>query len=356
VLRPEDLIRKEILDLSAYHVPESGGMVKLDAMENPYSLPAPVRAELGAALAEVAINRYPDAHAGALKQRLREVMKIPTGMDLLLGNGSDEIIQIIAMALSQPGATLLSVEPSFLMYKMVAAFCGLNYVGVQLRADFSLDLGAMLAALRQHKPAVVFLAYPNNPTGNLFERREMAAVLAAAPGLVVSDEAYFPFNNESFLSELPRAANLLVMRTVSKMGLAGLRLGFLMGRPQWLQQFEKVRMPYNINSLTQAAALRLLGDGGVLLRQTEAIRAARTELARELAAIKGIETFASAANFVLFRVREADRVFDALKQRGILLKNLSRAHPLLANCLRATVGTPEENVEFLRALRESLIP
>ena len=221
------LVRPEILALNAYHVPVSAGMVKLDAMENPYLVPPTLRAEIAAVVSDAAINRYPDPNPLALKRKIAELLQLKSGMSVLLGNGSDELIQLLAMAVNKPGTTLLSVEPSFVMYKMIATFLGMRYVGVPLAQDFSLDMSAMLAAIARDKPALIFLAYPNNPTGNAFSAADIKQIIAAAPGLVVVDEAYYAFAEDSFVPHLAEYANLLVMRTFSKLGMAGLRLGFL---------------------------------------------------------------------------------------------------------------------------------
>ncbi len=353
-LNPDQLIRDEIRALTTYHVPDAGGFVKLDAMENPYALPAELRAELGQLAHDAAINRYPDAAATTLKARLRATMEIPEGMDILLGNGSDEIIQILALAIAKPGATILGLEPSFVMYKMIAAFAGVPYIGVPLRPNFSLDVDAILAAITVHQPALIFIAYPNNPTGNLFDRAALLRILGAAPGLVVLDEAYHVFALQSFMPLLVRYPNLLVMRTLSKLGLAGLRLGFLVGSPAWLKELDKLRLPYNVNVLTQQVAERVLAYPEILEQQAAAIRDERTQLMQALNHIAGLEAFPSAANFILFRIENADKVFEGLKQRGILIKNLSRAHPQLQNCLRVTIGTPDENQQFLTSLTASL--
>jgi histidinol-phosphate aminotransferase len=351
---PDQIIRDEIRAAGAYHVPDSRGYVKLDAMENPYRLPADLAEQVGKLAAEAALNRYPDPSAAALKARLREVMDVPAGMDLLVGNGSDEIILMLALAVNRPGATLLAPEPSFVMFRMVASFVGLTYAGVPLRADFSLDLAAMESAIRAHRPALIFLAYPNNPTGNLFDPAAIARILELAPGLVVVDEAYHAFAGESFLPQLERYPNLLVMRTLSKLGLAGLRLGLLAGREEWLRELDKVRLPYNVNVLTQAVALHVLGRVDVLNTQAASIREERGRLYSRLAALPGVLAFPSRANFVLFRVAQADSVFAALKARGVLVKNLNGSHPMLAGCLRVTVGAPQENDRFLDALQASL--
>lgn len=351
---PEQLIRDDILRLAPYHVQESAGCVKLDAMENPYRLPAALRESLGAIAAEASLNRYPDPSARALKARLRAVMGVPDGMEILLGNGSDELIQIVAMALARPGAVVLGVEPSFVMYRMIAAFCGLRYESVALREDFTLDIDACLDAIARHRPAVTFIAYPNNPTGNLFDREGLSRMIEASPGLTVVDEAYYAFAGASFLPRLADHPNLLLMRTVSKLGLAGLRLGLIAGRPEWLAELDKVRLPYNINVLTQQLAERVLGEPEVLDAQAVAICAQRSRLADALARVSGVQVFASSANFILFRISRASAVFSALKARRVLVKNLDGAHPLLANCLRVTVGTPDENEQFLQALNASI--
>jgi histidinol-phosphate aminotransferase len=350
---PDDLIRDEILRMSAYRVPESEGFVKLDAMENPYSLPQSLRDAVGSLAATAALNRYPDPSARLLKQRLRSVMGVPDGMELLLGNGSDELIQIITMALARPGSVMLGVEPSFVMYSMIAAFCGMRYRAVTLRADFTLDLDACLAAIRHHRPALTFIAYPNNPTGNLFDPKSVSRIIEASPGLVVVDEAYYAFADASFLPRLADYPNLLLMRTVSKLGLAGVRLGLLAGRPDWIAAFDKVRLPYNINVLTQLIAECVLRAPEVLEDQAAAIRSERERLTSALGRLPGVQAFPSSANFVLFRIARAGDVFAALKAQRVLIKNLDQAHPLLANCLRVTVGTPAENDQFIQALKAS---
>jgi histidinol-phosphate aminotransferase len=276
-------------------------------------------------------------------------------MEVLLGNGSDELIQLLALALNKTGATLLSVEPSFVMYRMIAIFTGMRYVGVPLAADFSLDLAKTLSAIEREQPALVFLAYPNNPTGNLFSAMDVREIIAASPGLVVLDEAYYAFASDSFIPHLASYPNLLVMRTFSKLGMAGLRLGFLAGSKVWLGQLEKLRLPYNVGVLTQLVAGALLAHHEVLLRQAEQIRNDRTWLHEQMNALSAIQVYPSEANFLLFRVADADAVFNGLKQRGVLIKNLDGGHPTLKGCLRVTVGTQAENEKFIAALQESII-
>ncbi|HEY5994649.1 MAG TPA: histidinol-phosphate transaminase [Gallionellaceae bacterium] len=353
-ITPENLLRKEVLALHAYHAPAGHGMLKLDAMENPYPLPQELSDEIARLVMDAPINRYPDASAHSLKEKIREVSGLPQDMDLLLGNGSDEIIQLLAMAVNKPGAVLLGVEPSFVMYKMIAAFTGMQYVGVPLRDDFTLDLPAVLEAIQRHKPALVFLAYPNNPTGNLFDADAIAQIIAATPGLVVVDEAYYAFTDASFIPKLAKFPNLLVMRTFSKLGMAGLRLGFLAGPKRWLEQLEKLRLPYNVGVLPQLVADILLQHHGVLMQQAAQIRLDRVWLYERLVGTVDVRAYPSEANFILFRVAHAGKVFEGLKQHGILIKNLHGAHPALDHCLRVTVGTPEQNDLFVTALQESI--
>ncbi|HEY5603534.1 MAG TPA: histidinol-phosphate transaminase [Gammaproteobacteria bacterium] len=349
-------IRPEVRAITAYHVPDPGQLVKLDAMENPYAWPDSLRGEWLAQLSEAAINRYPDPGARELKSALRGALAIADNHGILLGNGSDELIQMIAMAVARPDRVVLAPEPGFVMYRMIALMVGMRYAGVSLTADFDLDTAAMLAAIKQHQPALVFLAYPNNPTGNLFDQDAIAAILQASPGLVVVDEAYFPFAGSTLIDWLQHYPNLLVMRTVSKMGLAGLRLGYLVGSEHWLQHIDKMRLPYNINVLTQLSVRMALRHIEAFDAQTRQICTDRELLYQQLCAIEGAEVFPSRANFILFRIagRAAQDIFEQLKTRGILIKNLGNQPGLLKGCLRVTVGTAQENSRFLQALRESI--
>ncbi|QYZ65892.1 MAG: histidinol-phosphate aminotransferase [Gammaproteobacteria bacterium (ex Lamellibrachia satsuma)] len=350
-------VRPEIRALSAYHVPDPGDMIKLDAMENPYTWPDELRREWLDLLAAVDVNRYPDPQATDLKARLRVSMSVPEGAEIILGNGSDELIQMLAMSVAAPGRTVLSVDPGFVMYRMIAAFCGMRYAGVPLNGDdFSLGLETLLAAIEKEQPALIFLAYPNNPTGNLFDKDAIQDVIEAAPGLVVIDEAYAPFTDESFMDRLGEFDNLLVMRTVSKMGLAGLRLGLLAGPADWLGEVEKTRLPYNINVLTQVSADFALAHQPVFDAQTYAVREARGQLFAELERVVDVTPYPSDANFILLRVPQgrALSLFEDLKGKGVLVKNLHGAHPLLEDCLRVTVGTPMENSTFISALSDLL--
>ena len=350
----ERIVRIDVRQMAAYHVPDSTGYVKLDAMENPYRLPDALRDELARRLAAVALNRYPVPTYARLKDTIAATQRVPEGFSLVLGNGSDELIAMLSTLVARPDAAILAPTPGFVMYELSARLAGCRFVGVPLRADFSLDLPAMSAAIAQHRPAVVYLAYPNNPTGNCFDDAVVAEILRIAPGLVVVDEAYQPFAQDSWLPRLAEHDNLAVMRTVSKLGLAGLRLGYLVGRVDLLAELDKVRPPYNVNVLTEAAAAFALEHHDALDAQADRIRAARRAVYDALSRLPGVQPFPSRANFILFRVADPQHVMAVLRQRRVLIKDVSRQHPLLAGCLRVTVGTLEENRAFLAALAEAL--
>lgn len=349
-------IRPEIQALSAYHVPDPGKLIKLDAMENPYRWPDDLVDQWLETLREVELNRYPDPGAQRLTGQLKQAMQVPAGMQVVLGNGSDELIQMLALSVARPDRVVLAPDPTFVMYRMIAEVAGMRYQSVPLADDFGLDVDAMRSAIGQHQPAIVFLAYPNNPTGTLFDARAVEEVIRCAPGLVVVDEAYAPFTDASFMPRLGEFPNLLVLRTVSKMGLAGLRLGLLAGSPAWLGEVDKTRLPYNINILTQVSALFALQHMAVLDEQAARIRADRAGMLDALSAMQGVQACPSEANFILFRVPDgsADRVFDSLRRQGVLIKNLNPVGGRLTDYLRVTVGKPEENQVFLAALQTAL--
>ena len=354
-------IRQDVQSMHAYAVQDASGMLKLDAMENPHRLAPGLRAQLGQRLGEVAVNRYPGARIDDLRAALAAHAALPAGWSLMLGNGSDELISLLALACDVPGAGILAPEPGFVMYAMSAKLQGLAFHGVPLGADFELDEAAMLAAIARYRPSIVYLAYPNNPTGTLWDEGAVARIVAAQGaqgGLVVMDEAYQPFAARSWM-DAARAApdahrHVLVLRTLSKFGLAGARIGYLAGEAAVIAELDKVRPPYNVSLLNAECALFALEHAEVFAAQAREIRAQRALMLEELARIPGVRAFPSEANMVLLRVPDAARAFAGLRRRGVLVKNVSTMHPLLVNCLRLTVGTSEENATLLQALRDSL--
>jgi histidinol-phosphate aminotransferase len=352
--RMRRILRSDVQGMHAYAVQPSAGFVKVDTMENPFRLPADLRRALGERLAEVALNRYPAERNDVLREALARHARMPEGCALMLGNGSDELISLLTLAADVPGNTILAPLPGFVMYEMAARLQGLHFVGVPLTPDFELDGPAMLAAIREHAPAIVYIAYPNNPTANLWDDAIVDAVIEAAPGLVVIDEAYQPFAARDSLHRLARHEHVLLMRTMSKFGLAGVRIGYLMGRAALIGEIDKLRPPFNVSVLNCEAALFALEHADEYARQATVIREERGSMARALAETPGVRPFASEANMILARVPDAKRVFEGMRARGVLVKNVSGLHPLLANCLRITIGTPEENPAVLAALRGAL--
>ena len=354
-------IRQDVQSMHAYAVQDSAGLLKLDAMENPHRLPPALRAELGRRLGEVAINRYPGTRVDDLRAALHAYAAPPEGWSLMLGNGSDELISLLAMACDIPGAAIVAPLPGFVMYGMSAQLQGLAFHGVPLTADFELDEAAMLAAITRHRPAIVYLAYPNNPTGTLWDAGVIERLIdaqGAQGGLVVMDEAYQPFAARSWIDNAraapARHRHVLVMRTLSKFGLAGVRIGYMLGEAGLVAEVDKLRPPYNISVLNAECALFALAHADVFAEQAADIKAQRARLLAALAALPGVTVFPSQANMILARVPDAQRAFEGMRARGVLVKNVSKMHPLLADCVRLTVGTADENTQMLAALQASL--
>ena len=349
------LVAPEVRALSAYAVADAAGLIKLDAMENPYPWPSELKDEWIDRLCAVDVNRYPDPKAAALKERLRDVLDVPASADLLLGNGSDELIQLLILAIGGPGSVVFAPDPSFAMYALVTRAMGRRFESVALDgSDFGLRLDGTLEAIARHQPALTFIAYPNNPTGNLFDVAHVEAILEASPGVVVVDEAYAPFAEKSFFPQLGERPNLLVLRTVSKLGLAGLRLGLLAGAPAWINELDKLRLPYNLNVLSQVSAELALEHYELFQAQTRQIVRDRDTLYARLEGMNSIEVWPSSANFLLVRTAPGtgSATVAALRERGVLVKDVGGASPLLRDCVRVTVGRPEENAAFLAALEE----
>ena len=347
-------IRQDVQSMHAYAIQDSQGLVKLDAMENPHRLQPALRAALGERLADVALNRYPGVRIGVLREALARHARLPEGFGLMLGNGSDELISLLAMACDIPGASILAPQPGFVMYEMSAQLQGLRFIGVDLTPDFQLDERAMLAAIEREKPSIIYLAYPNNPTANLWDDVVIEKIVRAAPGLVVMDEAYQPFASRSYIDRVARHGHVLLMRTMSKFGLAGVRIGYMLGPQALITEIDKLRPPYNVSVLNCETALFALEHEDVFAAQAAQIRSQRERIQAALAAMPVVKAWPSDANMILVRVPDAQKTFEGMKSRGVLVKNVSTMHPLLANCVRLTVGTEEENTQMLAAFQASL--
>ncbi len=342
-------LRPDIQEIQAYHVPKSENMIKLDAMESPFLVPEDLVKPYLDYLAEAELNRYPDAGAEVLQQTLRDLMDIPDELDILLGNGSDELIQLLALA-CDTGDTILGLEPSFVMYEMIAKFTRLNYTGVGLNESFDIDLEATLNAIAKHKPKLIFIAYPNNPTGNAFDRNAIKKIIESTDALVVVDEAYYAYAQDSFMSELNNYSNMVLLRTVSKIGFAGLRLGLLIGNADTVGHLDKLRLPYNINTLTQASANFLLKEKQRIIDNAQVIINERGRLFDALSAFDPLTVYPSDANFLLIKTDDANTLFVFLKEQGVLIKSFA-SHPQLGDCIRITVSNADENNVLLAQIK-----
>ena len=349
-------LRPALRDLQAYTVADARGMVKLDAMENPYAWPQALRAQWQQQLYQLELNRYPEPDPADLKAKLQRQFGPSGDVGIMLGNGSDELIQLLTMAVAKPGACLLAFSPSFSMYQIIAAMIGIECRVVSLQENFELDLHATLAAIEQYDPALMFIAFPNNPTGNLWSQEDIRTITRTCNGLVVIDEAYGPFTDKSFAQELHQFPNMLLLRTASKLGLAGIRFGWLSGNKDVISELNKLRLPYNINQVTQITMDCVLQNFAVFAQQAQQICSSRGSVFNALQQIEGVQAYASAANFILFKVvtANADTVFEKLLAQKVLIKNLS-AQAGLHQCLRVTIGSEQENEIFLQALRNALI-
>ena len=352
--RVQSLIRPDVLARQAYSVADPGQSIRLNQMENPYGWESDLWARCLAFVQGCEINRYPDAAGTSLIKAIRQHDALSDGWGVMLGNGSDEIIQTLTQAVCDGTRPIMAPTPTFVMFEIIAQQCRVPFVGVELGEHWQLDRDAFLQAMQQHQPALVFLAQPNNPTGTLYDADDLRAIISACPGLVVIDEAYGPFsprNHQAWLDEFP---NLVLMRTFSKLGLAGLRCGYLTGPAQWIEQINKVRLPYNLGVLNQRVAEFALTEGAELMaRQAQQLVESRQLL---IAAFRerGLVAHDSDANFILVEVSEPAQVFASLVEQGILIKDLSNAHCSLAKCLRVSIGTPQENQAMLRAFDRAL--
>jgi len=342
-------LRKDIQSISAYHVPNSDNFLKLDAMESPFVPNQDFQNEFTDFLSKVEINRYPNPTADEVEQSLRNLMGVDDSYGVLLGNGSDELIQILAMACGEKDS-IMSFSPSFVMYEMIAKFTRLNYLDSPL-IDFDINLKEALNLIETQKPKIIFIAYPNNPTGNLFNREKIETIIKSTDALVVLDEAYYAYSDDTFLNDIAKYENLVLLRTISKIGFAGVRLGLLIGSQEIVSELNKIRLPYNINSLTQAACRFLLNKKDYLQSHANLIVNERKKLIESLKKYKNIIVFPSQANFVLIKTEESEKFFNFLLEKKILIKNLSKMKGL-KNYLRITIGSQEDNSIFSSALDE----
>jgi histidinol-phosphate aminotransferase len=352
-----NFFREDLNSLSEYEVLDSKNMIKLDAMENPYDIEVKLEMDINQNWQEnVNLNRYPDADCQNLKKNLLKNYSLNEDYDFIVGNGSDELIQIIFHAFLKPENIVLLPKPSFSMYKKIAQVVGFRFEEVLLKDNFALDINLMLKKIEELNPALIFLAYPNNPTGNLWDKEDIKKILLKANGLVIIDEAYEAFSGKSFIGQLKDFDNLLIMRTLSKIGFAGIRLGYLFGQKYIIRELNKLRLPFNINSVSQKISHIYFKNNSFFSAQAEEIIKNREYLQDEMTKIEHIKVYKSKTNFILFKVlkNSADQIFNDVLGDKILIKNMTET-PGLENCLRVTVGTREECDLFIQSLKNSLI-
>ncbi|MCB6183665.1 histidinol-phosphate transaminase [Leeia sp. TBRC 13508] len=351
-ISPASVFRADVIAQKAYQVHDSDGFIKMDANESPHPLPAHLKQALAERLANLDLNRYPDGAARHLKEKLLNQLGLSNKYDLLFGNGSDECIGLLMQAISDGQAKVMALEPTFVVYGLAAKNFQLNYVGVTLNEDFSVNVERTLAAIKEHQPKLLFLTPPNNPTGNILSAEDASKLIEATPGLVIIDEAYEAFSRQRLISLLDKHDNLLIMRTFSKIGGAGLRLGYLIGQQKWLIELDKIRMPYNINSLTQVAAEFLLDHAEVINQQVKTVIAARDSLISALREFAELTVYPSEANMFVVRYEKVRDLHSWLNEKKILVRQAYNWHPLLNNCIRISTGTAEENAALLCAISE----
>lgn len=345
-------VRSDIAELKAYSVPHYKCSVKLDGNESPFDLPSDIREKVQDKLSTVLLNRYPDPGADVLRAKLGNMSGVQPDQ-IVLGNGSDELIEMIIRAFAGGSGKVLIPVPTFSMYKLSAVTLGCEVIGAELDRNFDLDLDLFRKHIEQDDPDVIFLASPNNPTGNCFSREKIIQIIESATGVVVVDEAYCDFSGVTFLDQLSDYPNLIILRTMSKIGFASLRLGMLYASAEVTKTINKIRLPYNINSLSQAVAETVLENNEALRSNISTIIAERRRVFERMKIIPGIELYASDANFILFKINNADRIYKDLIEKDILIRNFN-SPGRLENCMRVTIGTTEENDAFLKALTEIL--
>lgn len=344
-------LREDLADLTPYHVAQPPHRVKADANESPFDLPPEIRQELIEAIAELNFNRYPDPSSDLLRTELCEQLEVDK-TEIVVGNGSDELIGNFMLAFRKAEACVSFPTPTFSMFGILAQVAQLKAVGLPLDDRFDLDREAWKAHLDSHEVNLVFLSYPNNPTGTNFSAEVIREILSRPDTLVLLDEAYYEFSGHSLMAEREQYPNLVITRTFSKAyGLAGLRVGYVVAHPAIIDELNKVRLPYNLNRFSQLAATLLLKRPDRLTQHLQLIRSERERVFNAMEPIDGIHPFPTDANFILFRTDSpAPEVFQRLLDHGVLVRNLDRPGPL-QNCLRITIGTPEDNDLFLNGLR-----
>lgn len=341
------LVQERIQSLKPYHVENFDCQIKLHANESPLPPPDKGLSFLSKLPKDLQLNRYPDPDSNKLRQTLAQRLAVPVEK-LIVGNGSDELIQFILQVFCGPGDVIAFPDPTFAMYSIIGQGMGLKSAGYPLDEKWDFEAAPFLEFVEEHNPKVILFSYPNNPTGNCFSEKAIKKVIEKFTGIVVVDEAYYDFSGKTFVGEMENHNNLIVLKSLSKIGMAGLRVGYGIADPEIISQFNKVRLPYNSNSISQYLAEKLLNNFPAIQKQIDVIKEERGRMLEKLSAMEFITVYPSDSNFILFQTqKDPAKIFQALAEKGILIRNLA-GHPRLQNCLRVTIGTKEENDKFLQ--------
>ena len=349
----ENLLREEIKGFKNYEVQNIHNRYKMDANETPFELPEEVIENIQEIVKYSQVNLYPDPNAEKLKEELAQYLKVVPA-NIFVGNGSDEIIHLIMLAFVNKGDVVVYPHPSFTMYSVYSKIAGAVEIPVKLEEDYTYDVGSFTEVIEKYKPKLVFLCNPNNPTGSVIERENIIKIIQKTHGIVVVDEAYFEFYGNTIVDAINKFENLIVLRTLSKaFGLAGLRVGYAVADENILKYLNLVKSPYNINSLSQVIALKVLRTD-VLKERINYILEERERLIKELGKIPGVKVYPSKTNFILVKFKDADYVYKGLLERGILLRDFSKVEGL-EGALRITVSSREANDYLINGLKELLL-
>ena len=345
-------ISERALRLESYKAEPNAQGIALDKNEIPWGLNDNVEEALIKRLKALRLNRYPDNDYANLKKAISKYTSVDT-RSICIGNGSDELIHMALQAFTDPGDIIAVQNPTFPMYKVYGTICGVRVWEYNLDGNFEMKSDEFINCIQREKPRIVFLCNPNNPTGIKLELQEIEEILKRIDGIVIVDEAYFEFSGLTAAGLLPGYENLIILRTFSKaLGLAGLRVGYMLASPAVISCFERVRPPFNVNTFAQAAAVEVLEDMGKVTERVEIIKGERKRLTALLKGLRGLQCFESWSNFILFRSGSTGKIYERLQEAGIYVRNFS--NPVLKDCLRVTIGSPSENDSFYEAVKEVL--
>lgn len=349
-----ECFRNEILDIPNHYKKIDPNSVRLNLMESPFTIPDELQNIIKEKLCFSDINRYPDPECTSLTEKILSSFSIYNG-EILLGNGLMELIQLICWAFSKPGEYVMIPSPSFFIFRRYIRQAHMQIIEAPLTENFNLAIKKCLEVIKHYSPRIIFIDYPNNPTGNLFDISDILLILSTSDGIVVVDEAYFPHSNATLMSYLNKYENLIILRSFSKMGFAALRLGFIAANSAMIKYIKKAQYPFVINSYTQTIAEVILENMSIINEKMREIGSLKIKMHSALSKMNGIKQFPSFANFILFKTdSSSDYINEHLMKNNILINSLNGTHPLLKNCLRVAIGAENDNEKFLQVLSDAL--